>query len=152
MFINLLPTSDKMFSVSFSKYSENHFLKTFQKKYPGKQWELTLKSILEDLARLRMPNNETQRGQQIDELKHFDECWIAKYDFRVAGTKESTKGSGNRCIVFIDVNKNKLEILLIYNKTDLPKNKDETVYIFDVLEEQYPDYMSRFVNINSNIK
>ena len=140
MFTSLLPTSLLIFAVYFSSFSENHYLKQFQKKYKGKQWDLTLKSIKQDLSRLRMPNNTTQRSGQIDELKHKDIYWLAKYDFKIAGTKDSPKSSGNRCIVYIDISKNYLEVLYIYHKDDLPKNCRETDHIFKIVESIYPDY------------
>ena len=140
MFTNLIPSSDKLLQVKYEAFAEGHFLKDFEKKYPGMQWELTNRSIMLDLGRLRMPNNDTQRSSQVDELKHCGAYWLVKYDFRVAKTKESTKTSGNRCIAFIDNEKDSLSILLIYNKNNLPKNQDETVYIFNILKEQYPEY------------
>ena len=144
MFTNLLPKTEKLFQVQYTEYAKGHFLKEFEKKYPGIQWEATNKSILFELARLRMPNNDIQKTQQVDELKHKADYWIIKYDFKVAKTKESTKTSGNRCIVSIDNNKDLIEILLIYNKDDLPKKKDETVYIFDTIKEQYEETWKRF--------
>lgn len=143
MFTHLLPNSENLFRVLFAEYAKKHFLKKFKKKYKGRQWELTEKSIRQDLARLRMKNNSTQKTQQIDELYHCKDCWIAKYDFRIAGTKQSTKSSGNRCIIFIDNNKNLCEILLIYNKTDLPSNKKETQYIDWALENEFHEYLEK---------
>ena len=144
MFTNLLPSSNNLFSVTYSKYAESHYLKSFTKDYKGKQWEKTDLSIKFDLARLRLPNNTTQRSQQVDELKHKGQYWLFKYDFRVAGTNLSTKASGNRCVCFIDNSSNKLEILLIYAKTHLPKNKPETMFIYDVLKDEYPSYFKLF--------
>ena len=144
MFSNLLPLSSILFDVSYREYAKSHFQKEFQKKYKGKQWEKTESSVFEDLKRLRKVNNTTQQSSQIDELKHKDEYWLFKYDFRIAGTNQSTKSSGNRIIGFIDNKQNKIEILLIYNKTDLPKNKAETQYIFDVISENYPEINQLF--------
>lgn len=144
MFSNPISSSDKLFNVQFEDFAQTHFLKNFKKKYPGKQWEVTENSIKADLGRLRMKNNTTQYSTQVDQLKHKDCYWLAKYDFRVAKTKESSKTSGNRCVVFIDDNHDKLSILLIYAKTDLPKNKDETVFIYDVLNSHYKDTIRLF--------
>ena len=112
MFSNLLPVSTSIFNVSFTTFACSHYLKNFVKSYKGRQWDLTEKSIKEDLSRLRMPNNKTQYTGQIDELKHKDDYWLAKYDFRVAKTKESTKSSGNRCVVSIDNSKDLIKFLL----------------------------------------
>lgn len=127
MFMHRLPTSNKIFQVYFSDYSKNHFLKKFKKKYPGKQWQLTEESIRQDLSRINF--SDLQTSQQIDELWWDKTIWTFKYDFRIAGTKESTKSSGNRLVGVIDVKKNLIEIVVIYNKTDLPSNVSETQYI-----------------------
>lgn len=143
MFTNLLPKTEKPFQVQYAEYAKSHYLKDFEKKYPGSQWEATDKSIQFDLARLRMPNNDIQQTQQVDELRHKDAYWLVKYDFRVAKTKESSKTSGNRCVVFIDNDNDSCEILLIYNKNHLPKNKDETFYIFDVMKQEYGELYAK---------
>ena len=144
MFSNLLPVSSILFNVTYKEYAKSHFLKEFEKKYKGKQWEKTESSIFEDLKRLRVENNTTQQSSQIDQLKHKNQYWLFKYDFRIAGTNQSTKSSGNRIVGFIDNNENKLEILLIYNKTDLPKNKKETQYIEDTIAENYQEIIALF--------
>ena len=145
MFTNLLPISSMLFSVSYKEYAKGHFRKEFEKKYKGKQWEKTEQSFFEDLKRLRMVNNTTQKSSQIDQLKHKDNYWLFKYDFRIAGSRESSKTSGNRIIGFINNKLNRLEILLIYNKTDLPKNKGETVFIEDVIKQTYPEILNLFI-------
>lgn len=139
MFSNLLPVSTTPFYVSCKDYARTHFLKDFEKKYKGKQWEKTEISYMEDLRRLRMPNNKTQQSMQVDQLRFKNDCWIFKYDFRIAGTNESTKSSGNRIVGFIDNKANKLEILLIYGKTNLPKNMGETAYINNIIKNFYPE-------------
>lgn len=144
MFTHLLPNSNKLFSVVFAEYAKTHYLNKFIKKYKGKQWDYTEMSIKQDISRLRMVNNTTQSSSQIDELKHKDNYWLVKYDFKIAGTKESTKSSGNRCVLFIDNSIDSIQILLIYNKNDLPKNKKETQYIFSELEDNYSTIYNLF--------
>lgn len=39
MFTNFLPTTEKLFQVQYADYAKKHFLKNFEKKYPGVQWE-----------------------------------------------------------------------------------------------------------------
>lgn len=144
MFSNLLPSSNVLFSVSYKNYALKHFRKAFEKDYSGKRWERTESSFFEDLRRLRMPNNTTQQSTQIDELKHKDDFWLFKYDFKIAGTNESPKTSGHRIIGFIDIKSNKIGILIIYTKTYLPKNKNETAYINSTLKEEYSDINELF--------
>jgi hypothetical protein len=143
MFLHLLPKDKELFCVVFTDHAKRHFLKKFQKDYKGKVWLLTEESIFQDLSRLRMPDNTTQQTQQIDEIWHKDNRWIFKYDFAVAGKKESPKKSGNRVVGFLDTESGVIEILLIFNHKDLPKNTNETQYIKSTLEAQFPDHLAK---------
>ncbi len=145
MLIHQLPKNNELLSVIFTDYSKHHYLKNFEKRYKGKQWDSTKKSIIEDLSRLRVENNTTQLSSQIDELKYDDQEYLAKYDFKVALTKESTKSSGNRCILYINNKTDTIKILLIYNKKDLPKNKDETKFIMDEIENNFESEIKRLI-------
>jgi len=134
MLTHQLPKNNELFSVTFVDFATRHYLKDFKKKYKGKQWDYTELSIIQDLRRLRVENNKTQFSAQIDELKYCDNEYLAKYDFKIALTKESTKSSGNRCVLYINNTKNIIKILMIYSKTHLPKNKNETRFIMDEIE------------------
>lgn len=139
MFIHLLNKTDVLLGVKFTPYAEKHFLNKFKKNYPGRQWDYTEQSIKQDLARLRITNNNIQESSQIDELKYKNNKWLAKYDFKIAGTNVSKKASGNRCVIYIDNAKDRIDILLIYNKNDLPKNKGETKYIMDEVTNNFSE-------------
>lgn len=143
MFTHLLPKDDTPFGVDYSQYAERHFLKRLQKDNPGKQWLITDESIQEDLSRIAYEDQDLQQTQQIDELWHKDYYWIFKYDFRIAGKKESTKNSGNRLVAFLDSTKKTVEILIIFGKDDLPKNMGEQQFIKSALSEQFPEYLAK---------
>ena len=142
MFTHLLFNDDTLFTVRFSDYAEHHFLKRFKKDYKGRQWDITADSIFQDIARMKTKDSDLQKTQQVDELWHKDSYWIFKYDFRVAQTRESTKSSGNRCIVFLDNTGNSIEILFIYGKGDLPKNMGEQAFIERTLNEEFREYLT----------
>ena len=142
MFTHLLFNDNNLFTVKFSEYAKCHYLKRFEKDYKGKQWDITVESIFQDLARIKTSDSDLQRTQQADELWYKDSYWIFKYDFRVAQTKESTKSSGNRCVVFLDSAANRIEILIIFGKGDLPKNTGEQAFIEQTLIKEYQEYMS----------
>lgn len=130
-----------LFTVKFSNYARSHYLKRFEKDYKGRQWEVTVDSIIEELKRLKICDNDLQRTQQVDELWHKDYYWIFKYDFKIAKTKISSKTSGNRCIAFLDNSSNEITILIIFGKGDLPKNINEQVFIEKTLTAEFPDYL-----------
>ena len=144
MFTHLLEEDGALLEVGFSEYSKRHFLKRFEKDYKGKSWNATVSSILEDLRRIKFPGKDLQRRQKVDELWHKDNFWIFKYDFKIAGTKQSTKTSGNRCVVFLDAKNNRAEILLIYNKTDLPKNCGEQQWLEQTLRSKFSNLLINY--------
>lgn len=143
MFTHLISEDDNLIEVGFTEYAKKHYLKYFLKNYKGTQWSLTLKSILEDIGRIKVKGYSIQETQQVDELWHNGNCWIFKYDFRIAGTKKSPKTAGNRCIVFMDAKQNFAEILLIYSKSNLPKNMGEQKWIEETLREEFAHYLER---------
>jgi len=142
MFTHLLFNDNNLFTVKFSDYAKNHYLKRFEKDYKGRQWDITAESICQDMMRIKTTNSDLQKTQQVDELWHKGNYWIFKYDFRVAQTKESTKSSGNRCVAFLDNAANRIEILIIFGKGDLPKNIGEQAFIAQTLDENFRDYLS----------
>jgi len=140
MFTNLLP-DDEPYLVYIEPYAQRHFIKRFEKDYPGKRWMVTLDSIREDLKRVRA----LARTSQVDELRYTNGFWLFKYDFSVALSKKSPKASGNRCLVFLDSSTHQLRILLLYGKDDLPKQISESEYLRQVMEEQYRVYLKYFL-------
>lgn len=140
MFTHHLAANDSsLLHVDFSDFAKRHYLNKFERKYKGKQWQITLDSIIQDLSRLRTSSSALQNSTQIDELHSNGRCWIFKYDFRVAGQRESAKASGNRLVGFLDGDAGRIKILFIYGKTDLPKNCSETAFIMKALKKEFPE-------------
>jgi hypothetical protein len=102
------------FSVQIDEFAQRHYIKTFEKKYK-KFWDVTLRAIIAELQRIDMLL-QTDRAETICDV---DGVRIVKTKFRVAGTKESAKTSGNRCIVVWIPEKQLVHVLLVYAKTDL---------------------------------
>ena len=96
-------------------------------------------SIFQDLKRI----HSMQMTQQVDELNHRDNCKLFKYDFAIAQSGVSAKASGNRCVVFLDTQKHRQDVLMMYSKGDLPKNVGETVFIRQMVQQQFPDLWTR---------
>ena len=122
------------YSVQIEEFAERHFIKSFQKKYK-KQWDFTLISIVAELERI---DNLllTDRAETICDAGAIK---IVKTKFRVAGTKESAKTSGNRCIVAWHKDKQFVSVLLVYTKTDL-SGTNETAEWTKIIKDNYPTY------------
>lgn len=112
-------------------FAERHFIKSFQKKYQGK-WDITRLAIVAELERV---DNLllTDRAETISDVEGVQ---IIKTKFRIAGTKESAKSSGNRCIVALNKEKQSVSVLLVYTKTDL-SSKNETAEWKAIIKEEY---------------
>lgn len=138
MFTSRLP-NDNDYRVIFSPYAERHYIKRFAKYYKDRQWAVTQDSIFQDLKRI----HALTASQQVDELKHGEDCILFKYDFAVAQTKVSPKASGNRCLVLLDTPRQLQTVLLVYGKGDIPKNQQETSYILGVAQSEFSELWQR---------
>lgn len=119
------------FSVTIEDFAERHFIKSFQKKYQGK-WDMTRRAIIAEFERI---DNLllTDRAEIISDAGGIQ---IIKTKFRIAGTKESAKSSGNRCIVVLHKEQRAVAVLLVYNKTHL-SGKNETAEWKALIKEAY---------------
>lgn len=133
MFTSPLP-DDEDYRIFFSEYAERHHIKRFAKDYKGKRWLVTFDSIFQDLKRV----HSLQTSQQVDELKSGSNCKLFKYDFAIAQSHVSPKSSGNRCVIFLNAETHRQDVLMVYGKGDLPKNMNETQYIFMIIASNFP--------------
>lgn len=121
-------------SVQIEQFAESHFVKKFEKKYK-QYWEVTLQAITAELERIDtlLLTDKAETICDVDGIK------IIKTKFRVVGTKESAKTSGNRCIVAWHNEKQFVSVLLVYSKTDISSH-NETATWKNLLKENYPEY------------
>lgn len=122
------------YEVNFESFTERHFISSFAKKYKG-AWNLTLKTITEELEQIDFLFLKNTAEIIVDSK----EIQICKTEFKIAGTEMSRHGSGNRCIVAIHKNINKVCVLLVYNKTDLG-NRNDTATWKKIIKQNYPKY------------
>jgi len=129
---------DKIFQVGFSLYSESHYCRDFYKKYKGRQWIETRKTIIDTLQRVFL----VQQTSLIDVIKYSQEdgVGIFKYDFKIAGSNFSPKSSGNRVVFFLCNNTGRIEILLVYGKNHCDKKCSETSWILNEIKNNFPEY------------
>jgi len=126
------------YSVQIEDFAGRHFIKSFKKKYKNK-WDFTLIAIIAEFARIDNLLN-TDRAELIcgdEDIK------IIKTKFRIAGTKESAKTSGNRCIVAWNKKKQTVSVLLVYTKTDL-SGHNETAEWQEIIKNNYKGYKNLF--------
>ncbi len=68
---------------------------------------------------------------------------LVKLDFAVAGTRTSPKSSGNRCILYVDEETRRVEVLVAYSKNEIgPPN--ETSKWKQLVKAQYGDVAQIF--------
>ena len=121
-------------SVLIEQFADSHFVKTFSKKHK-QHWDVTLDAIVAGLERIDTLL-ETDKATMICDV---DGVQIIKTEFRVVGTKESAKTSGNRCIVAWHVEKQQVSVLLVYGKTDIT-SRGETAAWKKLVKDNYPEY------------
>ena len=130
---------ENYFSVTIEEFAERHFIKTFLKKYKN-NWLLTFAAVKEELKRIDTFIKSTDKAETIVDAGNIK---IVKTKFRVIGTKESAKASGNRCIVALNIDKKEVSLLLVYAKTDL-SGKNETAQWQKIVKDNYYEYKGLF--------
>ncbi|MBI2409679.1 hypothetical protein HYV30_01395 [Candidatus Kaiserbacteria bacterium] len=123
------------YGVEVSKYAERHFISSFRKKYKG-AWDITWRAVEEELKRIETLIGINNYVETIVDRKNI---LICKTEFRVAGTKESRHGSGNRCIIAVHKDKKLVRVLLVYGKGDVSGSR-ETDWWKGEVRDNYPDY------------
>ncbi|MDD2274831.1 MAG: hypothetical protein PHI91_03280 [Candidatus Pacebacteria bacterium] len=126
------------YSVQIEDFAERHFIKRFRKKY-NNQWDITLRAIVLELERIDNLLLTNKANIIID-----SDIKIIKTEFKIAGSKESAKTSGNRCIAAWHKNDNFVSILLVYGKTDLSSGNKETDEWKRIIKYYYPQYKYLF--------
>jgi hypothetical protein len=124
--------------VIIESYAERHYLKNFKKKYKN-AWDVTWKAVEEEFKRVDSLLN-TSVAEIIISKNNYK---IIKTEFRVAGTKESRKSSGNRCIIALDKKTNVVSVLLVYHKNDLGHG-GETAKWQKIIKDNYKKYRDLF--------
>ena len=125
--------------VQFDPYTKNHFIKSITKRYSSRQWQATRKSlefVLEHIDQHIL----TDKARTIHAS---DVSRIVKLYFKIAETKDSARGSGNRAIVFLDDTLHIARVLLVYSKKEICQ-PNETVKWQKVISEQFPEIMKKF--------
>mgnify|MGYP001618511267 CR=1 FL=1 len=112
-------------------FALRHFIKSFEKKHQGK-WDITLRAIIAELERI----DSLLLTDRAEIISGVGEIKVVKTKFKVVGTQESAKTSGNRCIVSVDEGKRSVSVLLVYGKTDL-SGKNETAEWKALIKDQY---------------
>jgi hypothetical protein len=121
------------YRVEFEPFSERHYRKKFQKAYRNR-WDSTERAIIALCARI----DNTFLYNRASVIAVSGVYKLAKLDFNVAGTRESPKSSGNRCIICVDEGMRLARILLVYSKNEIsPPN--ETQKWKRIIRDEYKD-------------
>ena len=123
------------YTVTVADYAGRHYIKDFSKKYKG-AWDITWRALERELRSIDVLFS----GSIAETVVDSDEVKICKVEFRVAGTKQSRHGSGNRCIVAIHKQTQKIDILLVYHKSHLSGSGSETAKWKRIVKQEYKEY------------
>ena len=127
------------YSVQIEEFAEKHFIKSFKKKY-NSGWDVTLRAILFQLERI----DNLLQTDKAETIIDGGDIKIIKTKFKIAGSRESAKTSGNRCIIAWHTRERFVSVLLVYNKTDLSSKNKETDEWKKMIRENYPKYKDLF--------
>jgi len=123
--------------VQLSDYAKRHYVKAFEKRYAKKQWDVTVRSVYADLARIK----EYLKYDKAETIHDDGSRKIVKLYFRVAQTKDSAKGSGNRAIVLVEENTKMVTILLVYSKNEITTPNETSKWQTEI-KDNFPNLRS----------
>ena len=125
--------------VQFDPYTRRHYIKNIAKRYSDRQWQATQKAIefvLENIEQHILTD-------KAETIHASDAGRIIKLYFRVAGTKDSAKGSGNRAVVLLEDKLCVARVLLVYSKEEICE-PNETAKWQKLVDDQFPEIMRKF--------
>lgn len=123
------------YEVTLELFAERHFIRTFARKYK-KAWDFTLFALIREFQSFDVILEKTIAEEITDRNADMVIC---KTEFKISGTQESRRGSGNRCIVAKHRDTNKICVLLVYCKGDLGGG-NETANWKRIIKDNYPEY------------
>jgi len=121
--------------VSVKSFVERHYIKNFKKKYKG-AWDITWSALEKEFQNLDVLF-ERNIAKIIIDAQNIKIC---KIEFRVAGTKHSRHGSGNRCIIAVHSETAQIAVLLVYHKGYLTGSVSETAKWKNIVKKNYSEY------------
>lgn len=136
-----MSTNGGNYEVLIEEYAKRHYIKVFKKKYKG-SWDVTETAIIQVIRRIDNILGLTDKAEIIYDCKRKS---LVKLDFKIAGTKESAKTSGNRAIVFVDHISRTCNVLLIYSKNEIC-SPNETQKWLNIVKLNFPDIWETFSN------
>jgi len=120
--------------VKIEPFAKSHYLKKISKKYkksfliPWSAFELMLQKF-----DLMLKRDNTNFAVTVN-----DNVAICKTEFKIM-PNESTRSSGNRCIVAQDIIKQEIKILLVYHKSNV-QGSHETRWWKQLVKGNYKKY------------
>ena len=126
------------YSVEVESFAERHFIKNFKKKYKN-AWVITWRAVVEEFKRI----DSLFETSIAETIITSDNIKIVKTQFRVVGTNQSKKASGNRCIIAVHKNISTVYVLLVYHKNDLSMG-NETAQWKQIIKKNYDQYRNLF--------
>lgn len=134
--------STNEYAIFIEEFAQKHYIKSFAKKYKGKQWDITLSAIKSILIRYDniAPNNISTESK-LDVICPCNEYIIVKLDFTIAGSGVSAKTSGNRIVAAVCPEKKIIRILLVYSKNDIGP-PSETAKWKNIVSQHYEEFKS----------
>lgn len=131
-----IPSMSINYAISTELFAERHYIKDFKKKYKN-AWDITWRAVQKEFQNFDVLFERNIAETIIDS----GSIKICKTEFRIAGTKHSRHGSGNRCIIALhNEDVHRVVILLVYHKNHLKGSGSETAKWKNVIKKNYQAY------------
>lgn len=125
-------------SIVVGKYAQKHFIEWFSKTHKhtrNNTWK-TIEIMLLHLDSFLMTS-------KISAIHSCVQGEIFKAEFKIVGSNESPKTSGNRIVLYLEYETQTCTVLLVYNKNHV-QGANETAWWLREIKNNYGEIMKEF--------
>ena len=130
--------SDDLYRIEITPAAEKRYIKKFEKRRKNK-WGVALIALSEAAKRI----DALLLTDKAEVLHAINGHRLVKIYFTIAGSGQSAKASGHRCIVYLENRLKTAQILLTYSKNEIG-SPNETSKMRAQIRENHPEIVALF--------
>ena len=124
--------TNALYEVVINTSAEKRYIKKLKKRHKN-AWSITQKALISVIERFEA----SILTSRVEVLNAVEDHRLVKVYFTIAGSRKSAKASGHRCIVYLDEEAHKAQILLVYSKNEIG-SPNETAKVRQQIKVDHP--------------
>ena len=130
--------ADDLYKVEITPAAHKRYIKKLEKRHKN-NWGVTLRALSEATKRI----DALLLTDKAEAFHAIDGHRLVKIDFTIAGSGQSAKTSGHRCVVYLENKLKTAQLLLVYSKNEIG-SPNETSKMRTQIKEDHPKIAALF--------